>query len=57
MKYQQRLKHIREKSDRMLNEMELRDDVPSVEELRIVLCLVSSHLLQTVVGTPGLPRS
>ena len=33
MKYQQRLKHRREEFDRMLNAMELRDDVPSVEEL------------------------
>jgi hypothetical protein len=33
LKYRQRLNHRREESDRMLDEMELRDEVPSVEEL------------------------
>ena len=33
LKYRQRLKHWMEESDRMLNTMELRQDVPTVEEL------------------------
>ena len=33
MKYRQRLKQWMDESDRMLNAMELQDDVPTVQEL------------------------